>query len=675
MHPTLGNHEKHPKPFSCFIFGLPNHSHNTLGNHEKHPPPFSCFIFNNYSWEPWETPQPLLMLYSLHSETLPTPLLGAMKHPNPFSCFILGLPRPFPPHAWEPWSTQTLFHASFCTFPNPSHPTLGSHEAPKSLFMLHSWPSRTLPTPRLGTMKHPNPFSCFIFCLPKLFPPHSWDARTPFHVSLLAFPSPSHPTLGNHEKHPNPLPIPLLGAMKHPNHFSCFILAFPSPSHPTLGNHEARNPVFMLHSWPSQTLPTPRLGTMKHPDPFSCFILRLPKPFPPHSWEPWTSFWCFRLFPPHSWEPWETPTPLFMFHFQLSETPLTLGNHEKHPNPFSCFIFSLSKLFPPHSWESWEIPTPVFMLHFYGLLLGTVRNTQTLFMLHFWPFQTLPTPLLGAMKHPNPFSCFIFSVSKPFPPHSWEPWSTQPLFHASFLAFPNHSHNTLGNHFEPSQALPTPLLWAMKQPTPVFMLHFWPPQAHPTPRLGTMKHPNFSFGLFLHNGISPGILDKNDKACALSACFLQNGISAGRLDKARSLSVSLAKRHFTRHTWQSTFSFSLSCKTAFHQAYFTQCVLFQLACAKRISLGLLDIEFTTWTLAFVPPFSGFSLFFIVFHMVFVFLHGFAWFFMVFHCFSWFLIVLEILVSYGKLMVIAVYCMFHCGMVWSKHKGKPQKWMV
>ena len=214
--------------------------------------------------------------------------------------------------------------------------------------------------------------------------------------------------------------------------FHASFLAFSDPSHPTLGNHEAPKPFFMLHFAPSQALPTPL-----------------------DSWEPWTSFWCFRLFPPHSWEPWETPTPLFMFHFQLSETPLTLGNHEKHPNPFSCFIFSLPKLFPPHSWESWEIPTPVFMLHFYGLFLGTVRNTQTPFMLHFWPFQTLPTPLLGAMKHPNPFSCFIFSVSKPFPPHSWEPWSTQPLFHASFLAFPNHSHNTLGNHFEPSQALPT----------------------------------------------------------------------------------------------------------------------------------------------------------------------------------------------------------------------------
>ena len=42
-----------------------------------------------------------------------------------------------------------------------------------------------------------------------------------------------------------------------------------------------------------------------------------------------------------------------------------------------------------------------------------------------------------------------------------------------------------------------------------------------------------------------------------------------------------AKRHFTRHTWQSTFSFSLSCKTAFHRAYLTKHVLFQLAFEKK----------------------------------------------------------------------------------------------
>ena len=234
MHPTLGNHEKHPKPFSCFIFGLPNHSHNTLGNHEKHPPPFSCSIFNNYSWEPWETPQPLFMLHFLHSETLPTPLLGAIKHPNPFSCFILA-------------------------FPSPSHPLL-------------------------GTMKHATLFSCFILGLPRPFPP-PWSTQTLFHASFCAFPSPSHPTLGNREPlfDASDSSHPTLGNHeKHPPPFSCFIkgsgqvpqrsLSSTSgisnsrsfhPSHPTLGNHE----------------PTTLFGT----------ILHLPKPFPPHSWEPWST--------------------------------------------------------------------------------------------------------------------------------------------------------------------------------------------------------------------------------------------------------------------------------------------------------------------------------------------------------------------------------------------------
>ena len=423
-HPTLGNHEKHPPPFSCFIFSFPkplslfgtmrntqipfhasflafpNSSHPTLGNHEKYPPPFSCFMCMDCSWEPWETPKPLFMLHFWPFQTPPTPLFGAMKHPNPFSCFIFRVSMPFPPHSWEPWSTQPLFHASFLAFPNHSHNTLGNHEkhpppfscfifnnyswepweTPQPLFMLHFLHSETLPTPLLGAIKHPNPFSCFI----------------------LAFPSPSHPTLGNHEKHPNPLPIPLLGAVKHPNHFSCFILAFPSPSHswepwstqpcfhasflafsdpshPTLGNHEAPKPFFMLHFASSQALPTPLLGTVN----LFLMLQTLPTPL----------LGTMRN------------TPLFMFHFQLSQTP---PKSEKHPNPFSCFIFSLPKLFPPHCWESWEIPTPAFMLHFYGLFLGTVRNTQT-------------------------------------------------PFHASFLAFPNPSHPTLRSH---------------EAPKPLFMLHF-----------------------------------------------------------------------------------------------------------------------------------------------------------------------------------------------------------
>ena len=99
-----------------------------------------------------EAPKPFFMLHFFPSQAFPTPLLGAMKHPNPFSCFIFG---------------------------------------------------RTLPTPRLGTMKHPNPFSCFIFFPSQAFPTPLLgtmrNASTPFHVSLLAFPSPSHPTLGNHD--------------------------------------------------------------------------------------------------------------------------------------------------------------------------------------------------------------------------------------------------------------------------------------------------------------------------------------------------------------------------------------------------------------------------------------------------------------------------------------------
>ena len=63
--------------------------------------------------------------------------------------------------------------------------------------------------------------------------------------------------------------------------------------------------------------------------------------------------------------------------------------------------------------------------------------------------------------------------------------------------------------------------------------------------------------------------------------FLKIGISPGILDKARSLSAYLAKRHFTRHTWQSMFSFSL---------------LLQ----KDISLGLLDKHVLFCKLAFYP---------------------------------------------------------------------------
>ena len=271
MHPTLGNHEKHPKPFSCFIFGLPHHSHNTLGNHEKHPPLFSCFIFNNYSWEPWETPQPLFMLHFLHSETLPTPLLGATKHPNPFSCFILAFPSPsqtLPTPLLGTMKHATLFSYFILglprPFPDPSHPTLGNHEAPKPFFMLHFAPSQALPTPLLGTVN----LFLMLQTLPTPLLGTMRNTHPLFHVSLKGVGSSAAAIAFVDQRNLQPQKFP-----SFPPHawepwstqtlFHASFFSFPSFSHPTLGNHEKRQ------------------------NPFSCFIVSFPKPFPPHSWEPW----------------------------------------------------------------------------------------------------------------------------------------------------------------------------------------------------------------------------------------------------------------------------------------------------------------------------------------------------------------------------------------------------
>ena len=43
--------------------------------------------------------------------------------------------------------------------------------------------------------------------------------------------------------------------------------------------------------------------------------------------------------------------------------------------------------------------------------------------------QTLPTPLLGTLKNPNPFSCFVLTLPKPFSPLSWDAWAAQTLLH------------------------------------------------------------------------------------------------------------------------------------------------------------------------------------------------------------------------------------------------------
>ena len=139
----------------------------------------------------------------------------------------------------------------------------------------------------------------------------------------------------------------------------------------------------------------------------------------------------------------------------------------------------------------------------------------------------------------------------------------------------------------------------------------------------------FSFSLFLQNGTSPGILDKDDKTRSLLACFWKTAFPQAYLTKhvpflyitwqtwqnmfsfsfflQNGISPGIRVKVWQRHTWQNTFSFSLSsktafhqaydrecslsawlCKTAFHQAYLTKHVLFQLILQNGISPGLLD---------------------------------------------------------------------------------------
>ena len=103
---------------------------------------------------------------------------------------------------------------------------------------------------------------------------------------------------------------------------------------------------FMLHFVPSQAFPTPLLGTMRNTrTPFDA----------PHSWEPWetpknpshASFLAFQTIPTTLLGTMRNTHPRFHALFLTT----ILGNHEKHPNPFSCFIFCIPKPFPPHSWE------------------------------------------------------------------------------------------------------------------------------------------------------------------------------------------------------------------------------------------------------------------------------------------------------------------------------------
>ena len=329
------------------------------------------------------------------------PTLGSHKAPKPLFMLHFSVSKPFPPHSWEPWSTQPCFHASFLAFPDPSHPTLGNHEAPKPFFMLHFAPSQALPTPLLGTVN----LFLMLQTLPTPLLGTMRNTHPLFHVSLKGVGSSAAAIAFVDQRN--------LQQQKFPS--------FPPHSWEPWAHHTLRN-----HFAPSQTLPIPLLGAMKHPNHFSCFIFGLPGPFPPHAWEPWST---------------QTLYHASFFAFPSFSHP-TLGNHEKRQNPFSCFIVSFPKPFPPHSWEPWETPKP-------------------------------PShPTLGSHEAPKPLFMLHFSVSKPFPPHSWEPWSTQPCFHASFLAFSDPSHPTLGNH---------------EAPKPFFMLHFAPSQALPTPLLGTVN--------------------------------------------------------------------------------------------------------------------------------------------------------------------------------------------
>ena len=134
-------------------------------------------------------------------------------------------------------------------------------------------------------------------------------------------------------------------------------------------------------------------------------------------------FFAKRHFTRHTWQSMFS----FSLFLQNGTSPGILDKDDKVCSLLACF-------FMLHFLPSQAFPTP-------SPLLGTMRNTQNPSHASFLAFQTIPTTLLGTMrnthsrfhalfvtiilgnheKHPNPFSCFIFCIPKPFPPHSWEP--------------------------------------------------------------------------------------------------------------------------------------------------------------------------------------------------------------------------------------------------------------
>ena len=96
--------------------------------------------------------------------------------------------------------------------------------------------------------------------------------------------------------------------------------------------------------------------------------------------------------------------------------------------------------------------------------------------------------------------------------------------------------------------------------------------------------------LSLPKPIPPHAWEPWSTQTSLSACFCTMAFHQAYLTKMTKhvlFQLVFAKRHFSGHTWQSTFSFSFSCKTAFHQAYLTKHVLFQLILQNGISPGIL----------------------------------------------------------------------------------------
>ena len=144
-----------------------------------------------------------------------------------------------------------------------------------------------------------------------------------------------------------------------------------------------------------------------------------------------------------------------MLHFEPSWVPATchLGS------PISCVKF----FFPTH------------------------LNNKKLLRCALHCLEARPTTLLGTLKNPNPFSCFVLTLPKPS--------YTLSAILGTHMGSPNPSRCLI---FEPSQTLFISLLRTMKQPTPfswfvhgqpkpLLMLYFEPSQTLPTPPWRTIE--------------------------------------------------------------------------------------------------------------------------------------------------------------------------------------------